>query len=312
MQNKPDKLNILNLDSPSEKNFNHNTPTLLRLVAITLIVAGHFDALKYGGGGAFLLMMIVGYNISTFKIPKIIRTSSIKTNLVMVLKVAIPTIFFTLLLHVYYGPFRLIDVLLVSNYFESHPNGFSYWFIEVYIQIIIILTLLLSIKKIRNSIDSYPRAASFIFVIISSLLMIVSDYVWDFSHLYRRLPWLMLWLVAFGFAARYSVTVIDKTLLTILFILVNTFWGVNYVLLIGGALLIWNPKIRLPEIVKRPIYFIAAGSLFIYITHFQFASIFRRVGIEDPFVQTFGAVILGAILFDIYNRLVNKRFINKI
>lgn len=39
---------------------NHNIPTILRFIAITLIVFGHFGAFEYGGGGAALLMMIVG------------------------------------------------------------------------------------------------------------------------------------------------------------------------------------------------------------------------------------------------------------
>ena len=41
--------------APLSKPFNHDLPTLLRLIAITLIVAGHFDLFKYGGGGAALL-----------------------------------------------------------------------------------------------------------------------------------------------------------------------------------------------------------------------------------------------------------------
>lgn len=46
--------------APLSKPFNHDLPTLLRLIAITLIVVGHFDLFKYGGGGATLLMVIVG------------------------------------------------------------------------------------------------------------------------------------------------------------------------------------------------------------------------------------------------------------
>lgn len=186
-----------------------------------------------------------------FKMPSLIKNSTIKPLLIMILKVAIPTIFFTILLHIYFGPLRLLDILLVSNFFESHPDGFSYWFIEVYIQILLIIFLLVSIPLVRNFVATHARDASFIFVVIAISTMIASESLWDANHLLRRLPWLMLWLVAFGIAARHAISIPDKLILGFLFFLVNISWGINYVLFVGGILLIFNPKVTLPELIKK-------------------------------------------------------------
>lgn len=297
----------------SEKPFNHNIPTLIRFIAITLIVASHFGAVSYGSGGALLLMMMVGYNIATFKIAKVIKTSSIKTVAVMVLKVAIPTVIYALLLHITFGPFRWIDITLISNFFEvHHPSGFSFWFIEVYVQILAGLMIVLSIPAVREALDKHPKNTTLIFVIISSFIFIIADLNWNTENLYGRLPWLMLWLVAFGVAARYVETLKEKLTLSLLFLLMNFAFGFNYFLFIGGLFLVFNPTLILTETIKKPVYYIAAGSLFIYITHFQFSSILEALGFQNSYIHTAFAIVMGAVTFDIYNRLINQKLINKL
>ena len=297
----------------SKKPFNHNIPTLIRFMAITLIVSSHLGAFSYGNGGAFLLMMMVGYNIATFKLSKVVKTSSIKTVAVMVLKVAIPTVLYTLLLHIYFGPFRWLDIALISNFFETrHPSGFSFWFIEVYVQILAGLMIVLSFPAVREALGKHPKNTSLVFVSISSFIFIIADLNWDADDLYGRLPWLMLWLVAYGVAARHMETMREKLTLSLLFLLMTIAYGFNAYLLIGGLFLIFNPTLILPEIIKKPVYYIAAGSLFIYITHFQFGAIIEAVGFRNAYIQTVSALVLGAITFDIYNRLINKKIVNKI
>lgn len=298
---------------PSKNPFNHNIPTLIRFIAITLIVAGHFGAVSYGSGGALLLMMMVGYNIATFKLAKVLKTSSIKTVAVMVLKVAIPTVIYALLLHIYFGPFRWIDITLISNFFAvQHPNGFSFWFIEVYIQILAALMIVLSIPFVREALDKHPKDTTLVFVVISSFIFIIADLNWNTAYLYGRLPWLMLWLVAFGVAARYVETLKEKLTLSLLFLLMNFVFGFNYFLFIGGLFLIFNPTLILTEIIKKPVYYIASGSLFIYITHFQFSSVLEALGFQNSFIHTAFALVMGAVTFDVYNRLINQKFINKL
>lgn len=297
----------------SKKPFNHNIPTLIRFIAITLIVAGHFGAVSYGNGGALLLMMMVGYNIATFKLAKVIKTSSIKTVAVMVLKVAIPTVIYALLLHITFGPFRWIDITLISNFFDAqHPSGFSFWFIEVYVQILAALMIVLSIPSVREALDKHPKNTTLAFVVISSFIFIFADLNWNTENLYGRLPWLLLWLVAFGVAARYVETMKEKLILSLLFLLMNFAFGFNYFLLIGGLFLVFNPTLILTEIIKKPVYYIASGSLFIYITHFQFSSLLDAFGFQNSYIHTAFAIIMGAVTFDIYNRLINQKFINQL
>lgn len=301
-------------DPINSQTLNHDLPTLLRFLAITLIVGGHFGLFNYGGGGAALLMVIVGYNIATFKLPKVIKTGNILPFAIMILKVAIPTVAYTITLHLIFGPVRYQEIFLISNYFsDRHPNGFAYWFIEVYIQIQLILLLLLAIPIVKKAIQNHTKPTIYIFTIISVLIFIISENIWDNSELYRRLPWLMLWLVSFGIAARYANSIYEKFIISLIFIAASTVYynSINWLLVISVTTLVFNPTLRLPSIIKKPIYFIAAGSLFIYLTHFQSRSLVGMIIPNNPIINTFTALILGASIFYIYNRSINKRIFSK-
>ncbi|WP_394202877.1 hypothetical protein [Marinagarivorans algicola] len=284
-------------------------PTTLRFVAISLIVAGHFELFEYGGGGAYFLMVMVGYNIATFKLNKILTSNSVLPIAIMIVKVMIPCMIYTLLLHIYYGPLRWQDILMVSNFTPNmHPNGFSYWFIEVYIQLQVILLVILSIKPIRKFLLVKTNTACILFTLASCAIFLLSEAIWDADHLMRRVPWLMLWLVAFGCSARFTESTLDKSLTFLGFVLMSyiVYGHFNYYLILSYFLLIIKIPVVLPKTLMTPIYYLAAGSLFIYLTHFQVKSISEKIIGNIPLVSTFIALLIGASLFHIYNKYVNK------
>ena len=305
----------MNTNITTKKLPNHDLATLLRLVAITLIVSAHFDLLDYRGGGAALLMIIVGYNIATFKLPNYFKYGSIKPFAIMIAKVIIPTIAYTTLLHLIFGPIRYQEILLISNFYtDRHPNGFAYWFIEVYIQILLILLALLAIPIIHKTLKSNTEISLLAFAILASLMFIISESLWDLNDLYRRVPWLMLWMVAFGMATKYANNIYYKITLTILFIIASTVYysSIHWFLVICTTLLIFDIPLRLPSLIKKPVYFMASGSLFIYLTHFQSRSLVEKLISDNPLLNTISAIIIGAILFKIYDTTINKKLFEKI
>lgn len=290
----------------------HDLPTLLRFIAISLIVSGHFDFFEYGGGGALFLLVMIGYNIATFKFNRVLRTDSAATVGVMIVKVAIPTFLYTLLLNLVFGPFHWQSVFLVSNLFpENHPNGFGYWFIEVYIQLQFAVMLMLSFPSVRACFVKSAKLASWGFVLLCCVLYLVCEALFDAAPYGRRLPWLLAWLIAFGFAARFADKPLEKLglLLGIAAMIGLHFDKMNFYLLGSCALLFFNPPLRLPKYVKPLINFVAAGSLFIYLTHFQWRDVGELFVNDQPMLFTALALLGGATLFHVYNRTFNKRLV---
>lgn len=291
---------------------NHDLPTLLRFVAITLIVSSHFDFFEYGGGGALFLLVMIGYNIATFKLNRVLKGDSIATIGVMIIKVAIPTLLYTLLLNLVFGPFHWQSVFLVSNLFpENHPNGFGYWFIEVYIQLQFAVMLAFSFPAVRACFVNNAKLASWCFVLLCCVLYLICEALFDAAVYARRLPWLLVWLVAFGFAARFADKPLEKLglLLGIALMIGLHFKEMNLYLLGSCALLFFNPPIRLPKYVRPLINYVAAGSLFIYLTHFQWRSLGELFVSDQPMLFTVIALLGGATIFHVYNRTFNKRLV---
>lgn len=288
----------------AQPNPSHDTITLLRFMAIALIVAGHFDLINYGGGGgAALLMMIVGYNFSKFKLPKILAQESVKPIVGMIVKVVIPTVGYTLLLQTYYGSLQLDTLLLISNYSEArHPMGFAYWFIEVYVQIQILMLILFAFSSVRRLVAERPALFIYGFCVISVLMFLVAETLWDMSHLYRRLPYLMLWIFAFGFAAQNCRGVVDKLVLSALFIIATgLYYGMDKIFFsVMAIFVIWNPALKIPKLAMFPIAKVASASLFIYLTHFQVKSVMEKIIPDQPFLYWVAALLIGYCISQVY------------
>ncbi|MEM6678316.1 MAG: hypothetical protein AAF675_10650 [Pseudomonadota bacterium] len=65
-------------------------------------------------------------------------------------------------------------------------------------------------------------------------------------------------------------------------------------------LMIWLPAFPVPTILVKPIRNVAGASLFIYLTHFQFAQVVEALGITLPFVAWSFALIGGVIAWRLY------------
>lgn len=283
--------------------------TLLRFLSITLIVCGHFQVVDYGGGGAYLLLMIAGFNFAAFQMDTIAKSGSIKPILVLAAKISVPTIAYLLLLAMVFDSFDISVIFLVSNFFEPDANGgFSAWFIEVYIQIMLVVAILASIRVLREPFSQKPFMAAVIFAILATLLFVVSHAVWDTHYLFRRLPHMLLWLFAIGMAAHIAITILEKVVVTGVLMTALLLFSTGNILttfLTYGALaLIWAPYLRVPRWAKRTITEIAGASLFIYLTHFQFKSAVSKLVDGSPILFVVGALIGGTLLWIAYSTLL--------
>ena len=101
---------------------------------------------------------MVGYNIAKFKLKSVLELDSSKPVIDLVIKVVIPTVAYLLLLQTYHDSFMWTSVLLISNFFDvRHPLRFSYWFINVYVQILLFVFICLSFRFIRDIIQKLQR-----------------------------------------------------------------------------------------------------------------------------------------------------------
>jgi hypothetical protein len=279
----------------------------VRFTTITLIVMGHFEIFYYGGGGSYTLFMIAGITYSKYIMPKLDFQSkrALIDHALLILKIAIPTIFYVILLQIIFdGPLSYDSMFLFSNW--NQPKNLSFWFIEVYIQINLILLSLIYFRFTRKLISGLKNFKNaLIFFIVTVLASIISTNTSDTSHLFDRVPNQMFWFFSVGILYSASNSAKEKSIF-ILIVYSSLFLTgkFSWLFSISLLLIVIISNIKLNISVYNIISKISTASLFIYLTHFQWASLYRNISnYESKTMELIFALIGGILINSIYSKL---------
>jgi hypothetical protein len=183
--------------------------------------------------------------------------------------------------------------LLYNNFVNRPGDVFSFWFIEVYVQVHLLLALLLSWRSLHEPLRKHAYASSVVALLVSALASLTIPLVWNTEHLGDLLPHFALWYFFLGWCALFATQRWQRWLNTLfilglsLLIMPGTSRGTW--IIIGGLFLNWMPPVRLPIPLARGISTLASASLYIYVSHFV---------ILEPFGRAFPRLgFLGQVLF---------------
>jgi acyl-CoA synthetase (AMP-forming)/AMP-acid ligase II len=280
-----------------------DTPTALRALSIMLIISGHFHLLEYGGGGSYVLFFIGGMSFGALSIPAVLQTQRLTPIFILLIRIAIMTWGYITLNWLVTGFGSPLAYLFITNWVApDYPGGV--WFIGVYIQIALGLAFLFAFARIRAIAGRHAFSTALVLTYILILLMTASDLLVDTNHLYRRLPNILGWMFACGIAAHYADTV-KRKLLTIGTLLIG--WLIfskassnNCYAPLAMTLLIVLPHIKLPKMIIPAIRMIAAASLILYLTHYQFRTVMEILRVDTPLSNTLVAILGGTVVYMLY------------
>ena len=286
-----------------------DTATFLRALAITVIVSSHLGFLNYPGGAAYALLIIAGTNFAMFQIRGLAHSGLFLAIGRLLGRVMFPTMAYVLLNSATIASFDYRVLLLHSNWYDPHLGQDSaYWFVEVYVQIVLLLGLMFALPSVRRAFSLNPFRASMLLFALSIGLLISSELVWDTNHLYRRLPHLVLWLFSAGIAAHFAERTSQKLLVGGAFLGGAAFHFQSEVFLNFSTyalmLLILRTSISVPSWSMRPISSIAGASLFIYLTHCHTGTMCLSIGVTEPLLSVVASILIGVILWQTYNSLM--------
>jgi acyl-coenzyme A synthetase/AMP-(fatty) acid ligase len=262
---------------------------ILRALAITSVVLNHTGALDAYfpiDGAAFFLLVPAGHSFARFQLRRVLESGRARWALSTLPRVIVPALLVLLLQQARHHEFKLSQLLFYNN-FVSPPGGFNYWFLEVYVQVHVLLALFLSVRAVRAALRERPYASSVAALLVSTLVSIVIPLVWNTDHLGNLLPHLTLWYFVLGWCALFAKPGWQRWCNTalILGLSLASLPGVSRVVWIicGGLILNWAKPVRLPTPLARAIGTLASASLYIYISHWL---------VLEPFARRFPA--LGA------------------
>ena len=274
------------------------TPVFMRAVSIAAVVASHFGLMAFGGATS-ALFFIAGHSFGRFQVPAVLRQDRIVPILNLVALIVIPTILYSILIQTAFAKPEPLTLLMLGNLLgPSAVGGLTYWFVDVLVQCLLVLAAVLAFPPVRQAIRERPFECACLAVCVSVILRYVVGAVWDTDHLYNRVVHEKLWLVTLGWCLAQAGSGLQRlvaTLITIAVLSLNFAVDGAPELLTALAFIVILavPRLPLPKIWAIPITRIAAASLFIYLTHFQFSSVAKYL--PEPLNSKLAAFTLALV-----------------
>lgn len=290
------------------------TVTLTRAFFMICIIGLHADAFVYSQnwGAAYFLLMLAGYSVARFQLPEIIRSGSVKTLWGTIFAVAIPTVLLDALLELGIRDFEWPSLMLVSNYQPAGSIvGYTFYFAEIYIQLMLICMLLFSVPKLRAAFHNHPLACAFALFVFAVGIDIIVEANWDGDYNYHRTPWHYGWCFALGMVIAAAKDMPSRIFAFALCAVWVTYYfqpsSAAYYVVGGCTLIIFVRSLIVPAKLKTVVAEIAGASMFIYLTHYPMISVVNKVfGHTVPWLTFFASIVAGIVSARVYIWLERK------
>ncbi len=298
---------------------------VIRAAAILAVVANHASSYVVGGG-AHVLLMLSGYNFSRYQRTRLVEGSGFTVLVSFFKRIIIP---YYMILIAYFVVKRTVDIpslLLISNFYGRSGSLLEpYWFLEALLQCMIILIGLFALPPVRKAAARDPWKFG-LALLAGSLVVRVGVYVvCQHGGLADRTPDAIFYLLAFGWCLHQATTLRRRLLLTGIALVITilqvagpeSVWNrflypssVSHALwfMTSAGLILWAPRLLLPNILHATIGAVATASFYIYLTHGVPVHILVQVlGVKNLALVLPASVLIGLATYWASQRVAERR-----
>ena len=239
------------------------TGVVLRAVAIVLVVANHTGTFLVGGG-AHVLFAAAGFNMARFQLTSGSWTRSLA-------RIVVPSVLWIGTVAATTDDFDLAHALLLHGWVGG-PGRWAYWFVEVLVQVLVVLAIAHRVPAVRRAEQRYPFGLPALLLVPA--LAVRFDLV-DLGVHHRPFfrPHEIAWIFVLGWLAARASSTTQRAAVTIAaLVAVPGFFGdgTREAVLLGGLLLlVWVRSLPAPAGLPRLLGPLASASLWIYLSHVQ-------------------------------------------
>ncbi|MFZ5672463.1 MAG: AMP-binding protein [Pseudomonadota bacterium] len=257
------------------------TSILLRGLAILMVVV-HHATLWPLPAGAPILLMLAGHGLGRFHAASLFAGDSFGFLRSVLGKLA-PYYLILLGFALAWREVPWASVFLVGNLGFGHPESrtllpFLYWFVETYVQIMLMVALVFTIPAIRTAAARRPFEAGLVMLAVSLGLRVATPLAFDLGDRTGFNPTWLLFLLPLGWCAYFADTPKKKALLAMLAVAATGIAAIHggnwhgswirYGLSAAGLVtLLFAPQIRIPRSLIWPMLTVSAASFHIYLIH---------------------------------------------
>lgn len=276
------------------------TPTLLRAVAIVLVVGTHADAFTLQGG-AHLLLAVVGYNLARFQLVDVPGRSRVGPLLRGALAVLLPAALWIGAVAALTGYYRPTTALLLTNVVSAGGAWtvqWQFWFLEAVLWSTTGLAVLLASSRLDRLERRHPWGAALTVLLLALALRLVLTGGPEAGAMERYSAPVLLWAVALGWLVARSRTRATRAVASVLAVVsVVGFLGepVREVVVVAGVLLLlWVPSLPVPRVLVPAVGVLAGASMFVYLSHWQVYPPFEQVA---PWLGLLLSLVVGVLVW---------------
>lgn len=308
-----------------------DTALAIRAISISMVVAWHFHLIDYDRGVTSSLFLVSGLLFGSFQLVESIRLRSAKPVMQLLGRLLLPVIIFTMFVYAMRTigdhPTDLGFLLFYENLFnfgamtaaEAARHEMVIWYIHCSIQIMFFLAFVLTVVGRFSAIPINRfrlSAALFLAGCVTRFLMpaaVVPGWLAgsaDGLTAVSYLPTTHISTFMLGSMIASARTSPERrlTVFALLAYVIMTFYFLNssswIFLLVGGALLLFLPQVRLPKFLAHGVFLVSGASLFIYLTHIQAMYLFKKIGLGGyPVVGGLLAIAIGVVAWKVWDRL---------
>ncbi|MHA7282016.1 AMP-binding protein [Arthrobacter sp. TMS2-4] len=260
---------------------------VLRAVATVCIVAAHVELFTFHT--AHLLFVIAGFNFARFQLTGT-RTGRLRRHARSLARIVVPSVAFIAVAYVLTDDYSLANIFLLNGMVgpQEVTSEWHFWFVEMLVYVLIAVMALLAIPWLHR----LERRLPFAFALGLLAVTLLSRYDIVDPGLPKPLP--VFWLFMLGWAVARADDTRRRLLVSVLAVLtVPGFFDHplrEATIVVGLLLITWVPALPVPSILRRVTGWLAAASLYIYLTHWLVYPVLMPFG---PVVAVVGSLPVG-------------------
>ncbi len=300
---------------------------LTRAIAILIVLAEHLALIPYVAGATTALFLVTGYLFGGLQLTTAFHRRSVAPLVRMMANLLIPVLGFSVLLYLVKsatGRDPHISILTLTGNFFDYRNPdtggreFYLWYVHAMVQILyaVLVATWLALRFGRPGLDPWRFSMSLFLVGVvfrfALPLVLLPGFATGGAPLlsiWSYLPTTHFPTVMLGVLVALADSQARRRMLAFVVVAYGVAqlqffpgWGGIYTLCFG-LLLLFVRRVPLPRMMSAVLLPVSGASLFLYLTHFQFAALLQRAGIQLPALHVLAAVAGGILLWRLYSWL---------
>lgn len=260
---------------------------VLRAAATICIVAAHVELFTFHT--AHLLFVIAGFNFARFQLGGT-RRARLRRHARSLIRIVLPSVAFIAFAYVVTDDYSIANIFLLNGMVgpQEVTSEWHFWFVEMLVYVLVAVTALVAVPWL----DRLERRVPFAFALGLVAVTLLSRYEIVDPGLPKPMP--VFWLFALGWAVARAGTVHQRLLVSALAVLtVPGFFDHplrEATIVVGLLLIMWVPALPVPWVLRRVTGWLAASSLYIYLTHWLVYPLLLPI---DPVLAVVGCLPVG-------------------